>query len=171
MANSSAVQKVLGTLVFNPMDVPFEVEELKTGSPDFQIFLIKVKIDPNRYHIIGDKYDYKYARFIDYLQDEAENNVKYVGEDVNLDYEYTFFEPRFVETLSKKIERAISSAGRLENYKGFELVYEQNRPDTQVVIKYENISGYLKDLLLQAIYEDEDLDDFYFFILDTFDEE
>jgi hypothetical protein len=171
MANSSAVQKVLGTLVFNPMDVPFEVEELKTGSPDFQIFLIKVKIDPNRYHIIGDKYDYKYVRFIDYLQDEVDDNVKYVGEDVNLDYEYTFFEPRFVETLSKKIEKAISSAGRLENYKGFELVYEQNRPATQVLIKYENISGYLKDLLLQTIYDDEDLDDFYFFFLDTIDEE
>jgi hypothetical protein len=171
MANSSAVQKVLGTLVFNPMDVPFEVEELKTGSPDFQIFLIKVKIDPNRYHIIGDKYDYKYVRFIDYLQDEVDDNVKYVGEDVNLDYEYTFFEPRFVETLSKKIEKALSSAGRLENYKGFELVYEQNRPETQVLIKYENISGYLKDLLLQTIHDDKDLDDFYFFFLDTLDEE
>jgi hypothetical protein len=40
-----------------------------------------------------------------------------------------------------------------------------------VVIKYENISGYLKDLLLQAIYEDEDLDDFYFYFLDSLEED
>ena len=171
MANSSALKKVLGSLVFNKMDIPFDVEELKTGSPDFQIFLVKIKIDPNRYHIIGDKYDPSYQSFIDYFQDETDNTTKYLGEDINLDYEYSFVEPRFKEVLSKKIERALSSVGRLENYKGFELVYEQNRPETQVLIKYGNISGYLKDLLLQTIYEDKDLDDFYFYFMDTIDED
>jgi hypothetical protein len=171
MANSSALKKVLGSLVFNKMDIPFDVEELKTGSPDYQVFLVKIKIDPNRYHMIGDKYDPSYQNFIDYFQDETDEATKYLGEDISLDYEYTFFEPRFKEILSKKIESALSSVGRLKNYRGFELVYEQNRPGTQVVIKYENISGYLKDLLLQAIYQDEDLDDFYFYFLDSLEED
>ena len=84
MASKQVIEKLLGSLLFKPNGVDFDVRDMSSSDSEFKSYLIDVYVDPNRFHRIGDDYDPQYAKFMNELDDNVYETLKYVsGDDIN----------------------------------------------------------------------------------------
>lgn len=74
--NSEAIYKLLKHLVFDPMDVDFTVERDENYS-HVEWYDIYVRIDNKRYYSLFEEFDPSYWIFIENLEDEISEAMKY----------------------------------------------------------------------------------------------
>ena len=65
MVSKQVIEKLLGSLIFEPNGVDFNVRDTTSQNAELKYYTIDVYVDPNRFHMIGDDYDPRYTKFMD----------------------------------------------------------------------------------------------------------
>jgi hypothetical protein len=123
MASKQVIEKLLGSLLFEPNGVKFEVKDSSSSNSEFKSYLIDVYVDPNRFHRIGDDYDPQYSKFINELDDNVYETLKYVGgDDIDYSIQFKHLDPKFkkklddiLRSLFKKIDVSKTEHTKIEN--------------------------------------------------------
>jgi len=172
MASKQVIEKLLGSLLFEPNGVKFELKDSRLSNSEFESYLMEVYVDPNRFHRIGDDYDPQYSKFMNELDDNVYETLKYVGGD-DIDYKIRFkhLDPKFkkklddiLRSLFKKIEllgKPIYETYKFETRVGFS-------PELKVILFFDDVTPEIKQKVLEPLYTDlgNELGDFIFVIYD-----
>ena len=81
MVKKETLDKLLGSLVFNPIGLKYKLIEKLNPNEYESPFDIIIYVDPERYHAEGDKYDEEYATFVYEIEDHIDNALRYLGSD------------------------------------------------------------------------------------------
>lgn len=87
MVKKETLDKLLGSLVFNPIGLKYKlIEKLKPNEYEPPIYYeppfdIIIYVDPERYHAEGNEYDEKYATFVYEIEDHIHDALRYLGSD------------------------------------------------------------------------------------------
>lgn len=174
MASKQVIEKLLGSLLFKPNGVDFDVRDMSSSDSEFKSYLIDVYVDPNRFHRIGDDYDPQYAKFMNDIDDNVYETLKYVsGDDINYEIMLKHLDPKFkkklddiLRSLFKKIE--FLGKPRYETYK-FETRVGLS-PELQVRLFFDDVTPEIKQKVLMHLYTElnygDEIGDFMFVIDD-----
>ena len=172
MVSKQVIEKLLGSLIFEPNGVDFDVRDTTSPNAELKYYTIDVYVDPNRFHSIGDDYDPRYAKFMDELDDDIDQTLKYVGGDeIIYKIQLKHLDPKFKKKLDdilrsslKKIE--LLGKPRYETYE-FETRVGYS-PELQVRLFFDDVTPEIKEKVLKHLYKDlgDELGDFMFVIDD-----
>lgn len=173
MATKQVIEKLLGSLLFKPNGVKFEVRDMSFSDSESKSYSIDVYVDPNRLHRIGDDYDPQYANFMEELEDNISETLKYVGgDDLIYGIRLKYMDPKFKKKLDDKLRSVfkkieVDGMPRYETYKletvaGF-------HPELRVRLFFDKMTTEIKQKILVHLYsnlhpEMDELDDFGYVI-------
>jgi hypothetical protein len=172
MASKQVIEKLLGSLLFEPNGVKFDVKDSSSSNSEFKSYLIDVYVDPNRFHRIGDDYDPQYSKFMNELDDNVYETLKYVGgDDIDYSIQFKHLDPKFKKKLDdilRSLFKKIEFLGKptYETY-NFETRVGLN-PELKVILFFDDVTPEIKEKVLMRLYTDlgDELGDFMFVIYD-----
>ena len=76
-----AADKFLNQMLKGKLGIEYDLtlDEKLSKEEEMPMFNLSVLIDPEKYHWGGNEYDSKYVRSIDYIEDQLDNIMKYMG--------------------------------------------------------------------------------------------
>lgn len=169
------IRKLLGQLVFNPVEIKFDVEptnRLKNGIPDDitkDWFKLTIFVDSEKYHEYSDKYDEQYYNSFSYIDDRIYSALNYLQKSNDLrriEYKHINTDFIFNELKSKlddKMKEYLLKASKETNskYKGeVEIFFDLYQPYPSILLTSDMPKEY-SDALFIDITDEYDLEDFY----------
>jgi hypothetical protein len=162
MVNSEVLSKLYGSLLFNKENIPFEIksETINFLNEDYNIYVITIIVDPNRYHRIGDSYDPNYTELIDNMEETLYELSSYVGGDLQLEIKFKQLEPRFLDKLSDVIQDGVKKFNLSDKYINFDVDYGYEK-DFFLTIRFKTIDKEDAKKFQEYLYEDQGLDNIF----------
>ena len=81
MVKKETLDKLLGSLVFNPIGLKYKLIEKRTPNDYEAPFDIIIYFDPERYHTEGTDFDGEYSTYIYEIEDHINDALRYLGSD------------------------------------------------------------------------------------------
>jgi len=148
MVNKVMLDKLLGSIVFQPMGIDYRIIEVKTNSIYDAPYNIILSFDPEKYHTEGKEFNQEYATYLYEIEDHIDSALKYLGTDSyiinSIRYEptskdvYRRVENKIKESMPKVAKEFKEISGvNLPKFDGLYMGYDYNRNTIRDYINYE----------------------------------
>lgn len=171
MVSKQVIEKLLGSLIFEPNGVDFDVRDTTSPNAESKYYTIDVYVDPNRYHRIGEDYDPRYAMFMEELDDNIDQTLKYVGgDDIIYKIQLKHLDPKFKKKLDDILRSSLKKIELLGKPKYETYEFETRvgySPELQVRLFFDDITPELKQKVWEHLLtESGDLLGDFMFVID-----
>ena len=137
MVKKETLDKLLGSLVFNPIGLKYKLIEKRTPNEYEAPFDIIIYFDPERYHAEGNNFDEEYTTYVYEIEDRINDALRYLGSDGFDIMDSIFYKPTSDDVYKRVKDKIIDAMPEVT--KEFNKISGRYLPklgDVQVVYDY-----------------------------------